>query len=148
MLGACGGGGGGGSSTTPSNSTGTTPTEPVYTAGEYKDSSEFKIIAMCHASGIDSFTNETYPDKAGSATAEKMYLRSFSHETYLWYDELPDTNPAPIPSLDFDHLRTREKRPSGADKDQFHFYRNTAEYNQKLVLERQLRIWFQLEDNR
>jgi hypothetical protein len=101
VLTACGGGGGGGSggplSQNPGGNTGT------FTPGVFAPRGDF----------------------AGQCTAfnEKMFLRSWTNELYLWYNEVPDTNPNTVPDiLDyFDQLKTPQVTPSGNDKDRFHF---------------------------
>jgi len=51
-----------------------------------------------------------------------MWLRSWTHELYLWYTEVPDLNPATYTVLDyFDVLKTSATTPSGNPKDKFHF---------------------------
>ena len=70
--------------------------------------------------------------KQGSRTDENNWLRSWSHETYLWYDEIEDVNPAccTTPAY-FQLMKTKETTSSGKPKDRFHFSRSTREY-QKL----------------
>jgi C-terminal processing protease CtpA/Prc len=70
-------------------------------------------------------------DRAGSAQFEKMWLRSWSNDFYLWYDEIPDQDPAPFTVAGyFDELVTRELSPSGQAKDNFHFSQDTEAYRQ------------------
>ena len=79
--------------------------------------------------GIDPYTNVSYPDLSGSETMEKLYLRSFSHETYLWFDELPDPDPAPYNVANyFNTLKTDAMTDSGRAKDQFHFTQSYEDY--------------------
>lgn len=61
------------------------------------------------------------------------WLRSWSDDTYLWYDELPDLNPANYddPIGYFDLLVTDGFSPSGARKDNFHFTMPTEEWEQQ-----------------
>ena len=35
-------------------------------------------------------------DPVGDYVDENNWIRSWSHETYLWYDELPDIDPATV----------------------------------------------------
>jgi hypothetical protein len=97
VLAACGGGGGGGGSSTPN------PSGDTFTPGVFAPRANF----------------------AGQCTAfnQKMFLRSWTNELYLWYSEVPDLNPNNIPDvLDyFDQLKTPQVTPSGNDKDRFHF---------------------------
>jgi hypothetical protein len=71
-------------------------------------------------------------DFAGQCTAfnEKMFLRSWTNELYLWYNEVADQNPNNIPDvLDyFDQLKTPQTTASGNPRDRFHFTFDTAEW--------------------
>ncbi|WP_334048001.1 S41 family peptidase [Alteromonas gracilis] len=135
LLAGCGGGGGS-SSNTPVATTPTTPTTPVtsepeWEAGVYEPQSEF--IARCETprTGIDPFTGSAYPDTQGTAMDEKLWLRSWTNDTYLWYDEVDDNDPENFSVLAyFDQLKTNELTPSGTPKDNFHFSQDTAEYNE------------------
>jgi C-terminal processing protease CtpA/Prc len=59
----------------------------------------------------------------GTILDENNFLRSWSDETYLWYDEITDQDPGGFnnPLAYFNELRTFAKTSSGADKDKFHF---------------------------
>ena len=132
LLGGCGGGGGS-SNNPPVATTPTTPvtSEPEWEAGVYEPQSQF--IAKCETprSGIDPFTGRAYPDTQGTAMDEKLWLRSWTNDTYLWYDEVEDNDPENYSVLRyFDQLKTTELTPSGTPKDNFHFSQNTAEYNE------------------
>ena len=129
---ACGGGGG--ASSTNTRNTNTTPdtTETVdnspvntWVAGQYKSAQSFSNRCETPRS------NANYQDLIGSVTDENNWIRSWSHETYLWYNELPDIDPSTIPNpIDyFDRMKTLAKTASGKNKDQFHFTYNTEEYN-------------------
>ncbi len=98
--------------------------------GTYLSSSFFGNQCSTPRTGTDPFTNTDYPDLSGSEFLEKMYLRSFSHETYLWYNELPDDDPDNSSSVAhyFDSLKSPELTPSGKAKDQFHFTQSYEEY--------------------
>ena len=132
LLTGCGGGGGSSNSSVGV----TTPTPPVtsapeWQAGVYEPQSQF--IAKCETprSGTDPFTGNAYPDSQGTAMDEKLWLRSWTNDTYLWYDEVDDNDPANFSVLAyFDQLKTNELTPSGTPKDNFHFSQDTAEYNE------------------
>lgn len=64
------------------------------------------------------------------ALNEKHWLRSWSNETYLWYDEIIDRDPALTDSVAdyFQLLKTKEITESGANKDNFHSSLPTAEW--------------------
>jgi carboxyl-terminal processing protease len=120
VLAACGGGGGGGGNTL---NTGNNPgTGGTFTAGVFPPRTDF--IAQCISPRAG--TN----DRPGSAFTEMMFLRSWTNELYLWYDEVPDTNPNSIGDVSqyFDLLTTRQVTPSGQPKDRFHFTFDTADW--------------------
>ncbi len=143
-LAGCGGGGGGGS--TPAASTASssdTAASPVsYTS----------LAQQCAvprpASTIDPLSGQPYNDKQGSLTTEKAWIRSYVNATYLWYQDVPNVNPAPyvigatVPYVNpsdnsagtelltsnyqvvdayFNSQRSPLTTASGKPKDQFHF---------------------------
>ena len=79
----------------------------------------------------DPLSGETFPDLAGRTLDENNWLRSWSNDTYLWYDEIVDRNPARYDDTltYFDLLRTTARTPSGNLKDNFHFTYTTEEWN-------------------
>jgi hypothetical protein len=65
----------------------------------------------------------------GLYTDENNWIRSWSHETYLWYDEIIDQDPACCsPPVYFNLMKTFETNASGVPKDRFHFTVPTAEF--------------------
>lgn len=65
----------------------------------------------------------------GLYTDENNWLRSWSHETYLWYDEIIDQDPACCSTpVYFDLMKTFETTASGSPKDRFHFTSPTAQF--------------------
>ena len=119
VLAACGGGGGGGGGipVNPGNPGG----GGTYTPGVFPPRADFAAQCISPRAGTS--------DRAGSAFTEKMFLRSWTNELYLWYDEVPDTNPNSVPSVEdyfIDELRTDQTTPSGNFKDRFHFTFDTA----------------------
>lgn len=132
LLAGCGGGGGS-SNSAPVVTAPPAPVtpDPTWVAGVYEPQSQF--IAKCETprSGIDPFTGSAYPDTQGTAMDEKLWLRSWTNDTYLWYDEVDDNDPENFSILAyFDQLKTNELTPSGTPKDNFHFSQDTAEYNE------------------
>jgi len=115
MLGACGGGGG--NSFTPATTVPTpTATLPTWTAGEFTKDKELENLCIAQANG--------------SALTEKLWLRSWSNNTYLWYNEIDDQDPASYSVLEyFTELKTTGTTVSGKEKDQFHFSMSTQEWN-------------------
>lgn len=69
-------------------------------------------------------------NQTGSELTEKLWLRSWSNDTYLWYNEIADIDPAPFGVLPyFDKLKTQELSATGNTKDQFHFSMPTSEWD-------------------
>ncbi|HXY41229.1 MAG TPA: S41 family peptidase, partial [Vicinamibacteria bacterium] len=115
----------GSSNTTPSSSS----SPPTYTAGTYPPSSSLINQCATPRTGNDPVTGTAYPDQPGSTMAENMFLRSWTNELYLWYHEVPDTNPAGYATADyFNLLKTSATTPSGHPKDKFHFTYVTTDW--------------------
>jgi carboxyl-terminal processing protease len=93
-----------------------------------------QLAAKCAVprSGTDPFTGKAYPDQRGTADDEKKFLRAWTDDTYLWYREVPASDPASFPTvLDyFNALKTPVITASGKPKDQFHFIYDTAQWEQ------------------
>ncbi|WP_419761975.1 S41 family peptidase [Alteromonas stellipolaris] len=131
ILSGCGGGGSGGNTVTPVTTTPPVSSGPSWEPGVFESQSTF--IAKCETprTGTDPFTGSSYPDSQGSALEEKLWLRSWTNDTYLWYDEVDDNNPDNFSVLGyFNQLKSNELTPSGTAKDNFHFSQDTAEYNE------------------
>jgi carboxyl-terminal processing protease len=86
--------------------------------------------ARCAAprSGIDPSTMAPYADVPGSVLDEKLWVRSWIDDLYLWYREVPRLDVASYKDAVsyFDDLKTPARTPSGKQKDQFHFIYDTA----------------------
>lgn len=117
--GSGGGGSGGGGDTS-------------YEPGIFLPASTFANRCANPRSGFDPFNGDTpYPDLPGSVTDENNFLRSWTNDTYLWYSEVPDLDPSSYETLAyFDLLKTAATTVSGAPKDKFHFWYDTAEWLQ------------------
>ncbi len=122
LIAACGGGGGGG---------GSTPTPPPPSAqtdferGIFNNPDLFTNICLNPRSG------GSFNDVQGNATDENEWLRAWSHDLYLWYDEIVDADPEAFDTpVYFDLMQTNELTPSGARKDQFHFTFDTEAWLQ------------------
>jgi carboxyl-terminal processing protease len=107
MLAACGGGGGGSSN-------------PVNPGGP---------------GGSGNYTPGVFPPRANfagqcSAFNQKMWLRSWTNDFYLWFAEVPDINPDSISDvlLYFDEMKTPLTTATGAPKDRFHGALDTDEW--------------------
>ena len=85
--------------------------------GEYLPSKNFANICR------NPRQNNKYQDLAGDYVDENNWIRSWSHETYLWYNELPDIDPANIqdPINYFEKMKTSAVTASGNPKDSFHY---------------------------
>ena len=72
-----------------------------------------------------------FPDRPGTFVDENNWLRSWSNNLYLWYDEIVDVDPVLHPTRRyFDLMKTFAVTPSGADRDQFHFTYSTERWEQ------------------
>ncbi|HEY7639646.1 MAG TPA: S41 family peptidase [Steroidobacteraceae bacterium] len=107
-LAACGGGGGGGGG--PIGGGGGNGNGGTYTPGVFP--ARATLAGQC------------------TAFNEKMFLRSWTNELYLWYDEVQDQNPDSIADVIayFTQLKTFQTTPSGNQKDRFHFDLDTDEW--------------------
>ncbi len=124
-LAGCGGGGGDGGSANDNPP----PTGGNWTAGLFLPSPTFKDQCARPRTGARS-DGQPYPDRPGAVLAENNWLRSWTNELYLWYDEVVDRNPANYsnPLTYFELLKTTAVTPSGADKDQYHYTVPTAQW--------------------
>ncbi len=115
FLASCGGGGGG------DNDGGNESSN--WLPGVFLDAITFFRQCANPRNGIDPLTNQPFLDMQGSITDENNFLRSYSNDTYLWYDEIIDRDPSIYgdPVNYFDLLRTTAITPSGQSKDRFHF---------------------------
>lgn len=127
-LAACGGGGGGSSSPTNTGGGGGSSgsTTPTYTPGVFAAESQFKSRCASPRPGTS--------DIAGTTTHENFWLRSWSNDKYLWFNEITDRDPASIadPADYFETQKTTATTASGAPKDRFHFIIPTDEYQQQV----------------
>jgi len=138
-LAACGGGGGGGGGLGQGGGgNGGNDWQP----GVFLDFMTF--YAQCEAprGGIDPATGNAYPDVQGSTLDENNFLRSYTDDTYLWYDEVTDSDPGLYndPLAYFDLLRTLATSPTATGvctsndsthcKDRFHFTYDSDEWYQ------------------
>ncbi|MDH5310070.1 MAG: S41 family peptidase, partial [Gammaproteobacteria bacterium] len=124
LLAACGGSGGYGGPDDGGGNGGT-----GWTPGVFLPADSFYAKCVSPRSGTDPLTGQPYLDVLGTRTDENNFLRSYSNDTYLWYDEITDRDPALYQTLEyFDLLKTTASTPSGTAKDQFHFTFDTDEY--------------------
>ncbi|MBD3668226.1 MAG: peptidase [Kangiella sp.] len=111
----------------------TPPTEEEisWSQGVFLSEDNFKDFCEVPRTGTD-IDGDPWPDKPGSTLHENHWLRSWSNNTYLWYDEIQDQNPANFsnPIDYFKVLKTTALTPSGNPKDKFHFTYDTDVYEQ------------------
>jgi C-terminal processing protease CtpA/Prc len=102
---------------------GSNPAGPAsWMAGTFQPASTFAGQCATPRVGTDPTTGKAYTDKPGSTLAENNWLRSWTHDLYLWYREVPDLNPASYATADyFKVLKTSATTASGNPKDKFHF---------------------------
>lgn len=111
-----------------------TPQEELenWTKGTFRNSKDYLNLCQKPRSGQNPITNKAFPDRQGSTALENHYLRSWSHEDYFWYDELPDLDPRETETTDayFKKLVTPEKTANGTPKDRFHFTEDEVQGDQ------------------
>jgi carboxyl-terminal processing protease len=97
--------------------------------GQFLPAIQFESSCANPRGGIDPATQLSYPDVQGLALDENNWLRSWSNDLYLWYDEIADQNPENFQTIEyFDQLKTQLLTPSGNQKDKFHFTYDTEAY--------------------
>jgi carboxyl-terminal processing protease len=124
VLAGCGGGGGGSTAAPMSGtgSTGSSSSGTTYVPGQYLAAAQYAAKCASPRSGTDPVTNVKYPDVLGTSTDENNYLRSWTHQLYLWFDQVPDLDPSQYTTAAyFPLLKTSAMSPSGAPVDKFHF---------------------------
>lgn len=100
-----------------------------WVSGEFAAAANFAAKCVAPRSGMDPRTGGSFPDVAGTRLDENNWLRSWSNDLYLWYDEIIDRDPADFATAEyFDLLKTPEITPSGKAKDRFHFRLSTQDW--------------------
>ena len=142
MLAACGGGGGspGIGDRTPVTQQPSTPA-PVTGQGQatpedlnpnlLSAASTYANLCAKPRSGVDA-SGRAYPDRQGLLLDELKFLRAFTNESYLWYDEVPNTFRMATftdPVAYFNVLKTPAITASGKAKDEYHFTYPSAEWD-------------------
>jgi len=144
ILAGCGGGGGSPgatvSATPPASQQPPATTPPATSQQSVYDTnpsllgdafSNYWNLCAKPRTGVDA-NGKPYPDRQGTLLDELKFLRAWTHQNYLWYNEVPNTyrmadfsNPIDY----FDVLKTTALTPSGKPKDQFHFTYPTEEWD-------------------
>jgi carboxyl-terminal processing protease len=102
---------------------------------EFPPSADYAAHCDVPRTGTDPITGSPYPDVPGTTMDEKLWVRSWIDELYLWYDEVPnlDASRVATPIQYFSALKTYNTTPSGKPKDQFHFTYDTAAWESLAV---------------
>ena len=125
-LASCGGGGG---SNPPPQDNGTE--DPGWIEGRFLPAAGFAAKCAAPRTELDPITGlPVFDDIQGSVLDENNWLRSWTNDLYLWYDEVVDRDPALYSDpLDyFGVLRTEALTSTGSPKDRFHFARNSEQW--------------------
>src|SRR5688572_16239281 len=131
----CGGGGGGDASSGGGTGGGGTggggalPPPNGWVAGSFLPASSFAGKCVDPRSGTNPQTSLPYNEVRGTATDENNFLRSWSNDLYLWYNEIVDRDPSLSTTPDyFNLLKTTAVTTSGRPKDRFHLTYPTSEW--------------------
>jgi hypothetical protein len=124
-LAGCGGGGSVAQSAAASSaagSVGSSGSTDTYVPGQYLAAADYAAKCANPRSGVDPVTNVPYPDVQGTATDENNFLRSWTHQLYLWFADVPDLDPSQYTTVNyFPLLKTSAVTSTGAPVDRFHF---------------------------
>ncbi len=123
-----------GTSVTRSVSVNVTPVDSGsgWVSGLFLDYPNYADLCQSPRTGTDPETGQPFPDIQGTTLDENNYLRSFSNDTYLWYQEIADRDPGLYsdPLGYFDLLKTNAITASGQYKDKFHFTYDSYDWYQ------------------
>ena len=110
------------SETPPSTPTDTT--DLAWVEGEYGAAIDYEASCQNPRVGSD------FLDEQGTVVDENFWIRAYSFDTYLWFDEIDDVDPDSVSSTDayFDIMKTFALSPSGKPKDKFHFTYDTEDW--------------------
>jgi hypothetical protein len=129
VIAGCSGGGGGDASGATGGGGGPPPPANNWVAGSFLPASSFAGKCVNPRSGTDPQTGAPYNEVRGTATDENNFLRSWSNDLYLWYDEIVDRDPGLYTTPDyFNLLKTPNPTDSGRPKDRFHFTYSTSDW--------------------
>lgn len=120
LLAACGGGGSAAPATHPA---GAGDSSGTFSPGVYQPASTYAALCASPRTGVNPSTGQPWPDIPGTTADEKNWLRSWTHNTYLWYREIQDVDPAGNDTTlaYFNLMKTFQTTASGAPRDKFHF---------------------------
>ena len=128
---ACGGGGGSSAPTPvavapPASSS---PAVPNFVANSFPPSSDLKSVCATVRTGLDLDGNPR-DDIQGELLHELFWLRSFMDETYLFFDQVTDSDPNGFDDRGayFDERLTQVVTPTGRLVDRFSFIQSTEDF--------------------
>jgi C-terminal processing protease CtpA/Prc len=124
VLTDCGGGSSaGGSSASSSGAPG-----DGWQSGVFQAQSTFAAQCLAPRTGVDPFTSRLYPDRQGTLLEENNWLRSWTNDLYLWFDQVADSDPGAYSTTAsyFAALKTMQLTASGDPVDKFHFTYDSA----------------------
>lgn len=140
VLAGCGGGGGspGIGARPPAAQQPSTPA-PVSSQATAEDlnpnllsnSASYANLCAKPRTGVDA-SGRAFPDRQGTLLDELKFLRAWTNESYLWYDEVPNTfrmADFSDPVSYFNVLKTPAITPSGRARDEYHFTYPSAEWD-------------------
>jgi C-terminal processing protease CtpA/Prc len=129
-LAACGGSAGGSSTTPPLGAGGVGGSTGggggggggTFVPGTFQPSATYKGMCVNPRAGTT--------DRSGTTTDENNWLRSWTNETYLWFNEVTDRNPSSFTVVTdyFDLMKTTRLTASSQPVDKFHFWMDTDEW--------------------
>ena len=121
-----------------------TPSPPTATTWQkdyYLPRSTYKNRCQFARTGTYPVIGRPYGDIEGSMLDELFYLRSLTHETYLFRADLTDMDPSPYNQVQstfddhavkmdeyFQELKTKELTASNTPKDKYHYSTLTSDY--------------------
>ena len=107
-----------------------TPPPAAWQSGVYQPAANFAAKCVAPRTGTDPATGKPYPDRSGTLLDENNWLRSWTNDLYLWFDEVMDQDPALFATTDayFQVLKTTATTSTGAAKDRFHYNPPTTEW--------------------
>ena len=135
ILAACGGGGSDGGSVGgpvivgPNPDTGGGVPVPTFVANEYPNSSTLKGVCETVRTGTDPQGN-SYGDVQGERIHELFWLRSWMDETYLYYDQVTDSDPNNFTDVEayFAERLTTAQTVNNTPVDRFSFTQTTEDF--------------------
>ena len=117
-----------------SNTDETPSSDTIFVAGIFENANNFVNKCEVPRSGIDPATQAPFEDEQGTGLDERNWLRSWSNDFYLWYDEIIDRDPENFTTPEyFALLKTEELTENGNPRDQFHFTVPTANFFQTAI---------------